>query len=82
MKINILNVMFAILFLTTCSENPTSPESKEEIIINGYLYVGSGVDTVYISKSLNINSPYSNEASAVSSDSVFLTVDNKTFRLL
>jgi hypothetical protein len=75
-------ILLIALCLTTCSKEPTSPELKEEIIINGYLYVGSGVDTVYISKSLNIESPYSNEASAVSSDSVFITVGNKTFRLL
>jgi hypothetical protein len=87
MKMFTLNTMICAIILlalnlNTCSKKPTSPELKEEIIINGYLYVGSGVDTVYINKSLNIESPYSNEASAVSSDSVFITVENKTFRLL
>lgn len=82
LNIKISAILFIVLYLTSCSNELTSPELKEEIIINGYLYVGSGVDTVYISKSLNIDSPYSNEASAVSSDSVFIAVDNKTFRLL
>ena len=82
LKIQIIALLFTSFLLTTCSKEPTSPELKEEIIINGYLYVGSGIDTVYINKSLDIESPYSNEASAVSSDSVFISVDNKTFRLL
>ena len=81
-NIKISALILLMLCTTTCNKKPTSPELKEEIIINGYLYVGSGIDTVYISKSLNIESAYSNKASAVSTDSVFITVENKTFQLL
>ena len=61
LNIKISAILFIVLFTITCSINPTSSELKEEIIINGYLYVGCGIDTVYISKSLKIEKIWSDQ---------------------
>lgn len=82
MPFSITLLLCAVFLLTNCTTGLIEPEFKEEIIVNGYLIVGNGVDTIHVSKSLPIDEDYSYEAAAVSTDSVFISVDDRTFRLL
>ena len=75
-------LLCGIFYITNCTQEPTAPKFQEEIIINGYLIVGHGVDTLHISKSLHINEEFSYAVAAVSTDSVFISVDNHAYRLL
>ena len=83
-----LIVFFTILTLSTgftlfhCTPGTTAPEFKEEIIVNGYLIVGHGVDTIYVSKSLAMDMSYFHDAAALSTDSIFITVNGRSYRLL
>jgi len=64
-----------------CQSQPTAPHFKQEIIVNAYLLVGSAIDSLYLSQALPINESYHNEKAAISTDSIFISVDQKQFRL-
>ncbi len=68
--------------LFQCRTSPTAPATREEIIISGYLVVGQGIDSVFVSRSLPITATYTRATAAVTADSVLLTVDGLRHRLL
>ncbi|MBN2028766.1 DUF4249 family protein [bacterium] len=70
-----------ILTITNCNQNIVLPEFIEEIVVNGYLIVGQGVDSVYVQKTLPIETAYSYDAASVSTDSIFISVDNRRYQL-
>lgn len=71
----------AVLYITNCDQSIVLPEFIEEIVVNGYLIVGQGVDSVYVQKTLPIAESYSYDAASVSTDSIFISVDDRRYRL-
>ncbi|MCJ7813487.1 DUF4249 domain-containing protein [bacterium] len=71
----------AVIYLIHCTQEIISPEFIEEIIVNGYLIVGQGVDSIYVQKTLPIDADYSYDAASVSTDSIFISVDKQRFQL-
>jgi|GEM_PF-1286553 len=71
-----------MLYLINCVSSPTEPGFQEDLIINGYLVVGHGVDSIFVSKSLPIAEPYDDTQAAVSGASVMISADGHSYRLL
>ncbi len=74
-------IISSVIYLMHCTQGIISPTFIEEIIVNGYLIVGQGVDSIYVQKTLPIDTDYSYDASSVSTDSIFISVGNQRFRL-
>ncbi len=68
-------------YMINCNQNVVLPEFIEEIVVNGYLIVGQSVDSVYVQKTLPIETAYSYDAASVSTDSVFISVEDRRYRL-
>jgi len=77
----LLSIYFFVLITLNCTTEPSEPIFKEQVIVNAYLYVDKGIDSVFVSKSLGIEEPYSYEKAAVNTADVFISVDNKTYQL-
>ncbi len=78
----IISLFFGLLlYMTNCNQNIMLPEFVEEIVVNGYLIVGQGVDSVYVQKTLPIETAYSYEAASVSTDSIFISVGSRRYQL-
>jgi len=79
--LTVLSIL-TIFFMNQCTPGSTSPEFEEAFIVNGYLIVGLGVDSIFVSKSLSMDKEHAYNAAALSADSVLLSVDNISYRLL
>jgi len=82
MVLNQRSILIVLIFvLINCVNEPSTPIFEEQIIINAYLYVGQGVDSVYISRTLKINEQYTYDKAAVIGADVMLSVDNQSYQL-
>ncbi|MFQ6618964.1 MAG: DUF4249 family protein, partial [Fidelibacterota bacterium] len=55
---------------------------QEEIVVSAYLYVGSGIDSLFLNRSMDIGLEYTPEAAAISNAIVKVSVDGRTYQLL
>lgn len=44
----------ALLVFVSCSEEPTAPDFKPKLVVNGFLKLGSGVDSITVSRTVPI----------------------------
>jgi len=79
-KLIILFIITGCCF-TNCINEPTDTEFEEEIIVRAYLYTGSSIDSVHISKSIKIGEIYSPGEAAVTGAGVSISVDNVSYQL-
>jgi len=52
--------------LLSCSEQPIEPPFSEKLVVNGYLRLGSGVDSIVVSKTIAIEQKFDAASSRVS----------------
>ena len=76
-----LMLIFSFL-ISLCTPTPTAPEFVSAFVVNAYLTVGSKVDTVSLTRSLSLETPYSQEVAGVTADSVFLLADGVPYALV
>ncbi len=80
-------VISIVLFITVgllfyCTSSPVTPSFNDSLIVNAYMTVGQAIDSVRVSRSLPLNQSYTQTAAAVSTDSIFITVDGHRFQMI
>lgn len=70
-----------VLLVAYCTRTPTEPIFEQDIIVNAYLIVGHGIDSVFIGKSLPIQEAYSEAEAAISTVEISITVDGHAYDL-
>ena len=86
MRLKGLTFLFVLALLSggvmvTCTTAPSEPDFVSEFIVNAYLTVGAPLDTVFVSRSVSLDAPYSRETAGVSADSVILTAGVRAYHL-
>ena len=76
-----LFILLAALFFWQCDATITDPKLETVYIINAYLETGKGIDSVFISRNVNVLQPYNYNAAAVTADSVTLYAEGRKFLL-
>ncbi len=53
-----LFLVLTAAFLFSCSEQPSEPSFAEKLVVNGFLRLGSGVDSIVVSRSVPIEAQF------------------------
>ena len=61
-----------VFFAFSCSEQPTTPNFETKLVVNGFLKLGSGVDSVTVSRTIPINQKFDLSISRVTDAVVLL----------
>jgi len=77
----VLVVLAGILFWQ-CEAMITDPEIETVYIVNGYLYTGGSIDSVFVARNTDVLQPYTFDAAAVTADSVIIIANGHRFRLV
>jgi len=76
-----LVLIFLALLHWGCGPGATGPEFEEFLIVSGYLMVGHGIDSLFVSRNISVYEIYTDEKAAVTADSVCIDTEGKSWRL-
>jgi len=71
-KIFLVAVLLTSIVVMSCEETPTSEVYRKEVVINGTLFAGQNVDTVWLNWTGYVNQYYDPKALAISDASVII----------
>lgn len=75
-----LFILLLFLFILSCEESPDEEQFEEKLVVTGYLIAGHGIDSVIVSKTVDITQPY-DEETMVSHAQVIVTHSGQFYSL-
>lgn len=64
-RLKIVAALAALLMINACSEQPTAPNFEPKLVVNGFLKLGAGVDSIAVSRTVPIDQKFDPSLSRV-----------------